>query len=620
MAMPEYPFAMTDNFLAGHHVKLQDDEVPAGASIFGSKNFVLDDDGKWRTRPGSAYLGRISSYSTACTGGTTIRRRDGVQIPVVMSGTYSLYLHPDYNDWTALEYDLSDGSQWGFAPSDVNSGKMNLLAMGSQNDLYRLWSGATALVDSWTANTITIQGVPWCVGRGFTDSGNLSVNGVYFAYSGTSTTSFTGVTPDPTGTAIAKDQGIAQKPVTYVAPAPQGYILVSAEGTTGGKTGGRVLVMGTKNATTLLQDGGQVWGSKINDPTYWTIPGSHIAGDPFVVNIPQGGGAVTGSCAYEDGFLVWKDSYICKLSFSTDNNDYVSTLPFINYDEHSGGDEGSASPFAIFRLGTSVYFVSPTAVVNTVQRVANVDYPRVLPLSDPIKRYIETLTIDAKVNGCGWRGRAYFFFPTDGVILVYDTRYECWYAPYEGLSIVASFVKDGKLYGALKQSPNIIQLWTGTTDLSTPTDPGLPINSELDLGRMNFGSKDTRKEFDRFYLEGIMTPGGTVEFDLQYDEAGAMRSFTLKGTDTGVFFSTPDGSGLGTEELGTEPLGDTGTTGIVDVEGAIKFRLKLTTKIIPFYNLQLRVKTSTYFKLLSFGPNVRRSRFRDKREMFKALS
>ena len=621
VAGPEIKFSLVEDFFkAGYQNKLQVDECPPGAAVADSKNFILDDDGKWTTRSGSAYYGRKSTYSTPSTGGTVLHRRDGVNIPIVMSGTYSLYLHPDYNNWTALETNLSDGSTWGFAASDVNTGRMNLLAMSSQNDPYRIWNGATALVDTWTSDSITIQNIGnvWIEGRGFDFStGSLSINGVVFAYTGENQFTFTGITPDPTTTAIAHDQGITQLPTQYPL-APQGGVLTSASGIVGGTSGGRVLVMQTKNVATYMADGGQIFGSRIDDPTYWTVPATSIPGDPVILNLPQGGGTITGACAFEAGYLLWKKDYISKLNFSQDNNDYAILSPFVNYDEHAGGDEGCVAPTSIFRLGTNIYFVSPTAVINTIQRVSSVDYPSVLPVSDPIKKYVESLTMDSKINGCGWRGRAYFFFPTDGKILVYDSRYNVWYPPFEGLSIVASYVKDGQLYGVLKDSPNIVTLWTGTTDLFNATgDVGFPINCELDLDKSNSGTKDKRKEFDRFYVEGIMNQTGLVTCTLQYDENGISRSFTLTGTTAGVFFSTPDTGTFGSEELGTEPLGGDGAD---SNNGLVKFRLKLTTKLLPFYNLQFKIKTSNYFKLLAFGPNVRLTPFRDKRDIFKPLS
>ena len=94
--MQELPFALTRVFTAGHHVKLQDDEVPEGASLYGSQNFIIDDDGKPRTRYGSKYLGRISSFTPQCTGSAVLRRRDGVKIPVVFSGGYSIIISPHF--------------------------------------------------------------------------------------------------------------------------------------------------------------------------------------------------------------------------------------------------------------------------------------------------------------------------------------------------------------------------------------------------------------------------------------------------------------------------------------------------------------------------------------------
>lgn len=605
-AMPEIPFALTQQFTAGHHVKLQDDEVPSGASVYGSQNFIIDDDGHPRLRLGSKYLGRISPYTSACTGSATLRRRDGVKIPVVFSGSYSIYLHPDFNDWVALEYDLSSYSKWGACPSDINTGTMNNLCMASQNDNFRIWNGATCMVDTATGSTITAIGATTLADRGFTTTGNLSVDGVYYAYTGISANTFTGVTPDPSGS--VHFAGIAQRPVQY-ASAPKGNILLAAPG-------GRVLVMNVKPATGMA-GGGQVYASRIADPTYWTIPTTHVPGDPFVLNISEGGFNITGAIQYEQGFLVWKDNYVAKLSYTLDGNDLWSISPFINYDEHNGGDEGSVSPDAVFRLGNQVYFVSPTACINTVQRIVNINYPQAIPISDPIKSYLETLTMDENINGCGWRGRAYFFFPTDGVTLVYDARYNCWMPPFIGMKIVSSFVLNGKLYGTLQDSPNIVELWFGDTDLTDGSSAGFPINGEWRSGRMDFGMADKRKTFTRYYIEGEMDPSGSATFEWHFNENGKVLSGTLTGTENGFFYDPASTMGFGESSFGELPFG-----GEVDadsnLDGRRRFRIKITVNKYSFYNLQFRVKTASYFKLIAHGPNVELSRKRDASTIFKS--
>jgi hypothetical protein len=605
-AMPEYGFALASNFLSGFQQKLQEDELKSGSSTSGSKNFILDDDGKWRTKYGTRYFGRKSTYSNTCTSSAVLHRRDGVDIPVVFTGTYSLYLHPDYDDWTALEFDLSDSSTWGTCPTESTTQNMNLLAMGSGNDEYRIWNGATGLVDSATSNTITLQEATTCAARGFTATGDLSIESVYYAYTGLSGNTFTGVTPDPTVNGAVQNAGVAQKPVSYPS-APYGNILLAG-------LGQRVII--TRINASGMTGGGQIYGSHIDDPTDFTFSATRVAGEGFLVNVTQSGGRITGACQFEDGYLVWKGSYICKITI--DQNDIVYQRPFLNYDEKLGGDEGCVSAGSVFRLGSDVFFVSPTATVNSVRRVQSVDYPKSLPISDPIKAFMETLTMDTYINGCGWRGRAYFFFPTDGVTLVYDARYGCWCPPTYGYSIISSFVNEGKLYGTLKDSPNILELWTGDMDLATDDEVGIPIYGELFLDRANFGDREKRKIFDRYYIEGEMDDNGTATFEWQFDENGTVLSGSLQGTETGFFFIPSSTEGFGDSSFGEEPFGGEETS--PSATGKRKFRIKITFKPRSFHNCQFRVKTGNYFKLISHGPNVMVSKKRDQPSIFKATA
>ena len=116
----------------------------------------------------------------------------------------------DNNDgyWEKLKGGLATGKLLGYAPANGDSGsKTNKIVFGNAEDNMMVWNGATGLVASATANTIVIKEV--VASEGFdTTGGKLMVDGIEYTYTGTSASTFTGVTPDPS--ALVENMGVAQ--------------------------------------------------------------------------------------------------------------------------------------------------------------------------------------------------------------------------------------------------------------------------------------------------------------------------------------------------------------------------------------------------------------------------
>ncbi len=110
--------------------------------------------------------------------------------------------------WETLLGGLTTATKMGFASANGDGGeKVNKLVMGNAVDEMLVWNGATATVASATANTIVCEET--LLTEGFDTAGELTVNGTNYTYTGITDKTFTGVSPDPTGDAIAT-VGVAQ--------------------------------------------------------------------------------------------------------------------------------------------------------------------------------------------------------------------------------------------------------------------------------------------------------------------------------------------------------------------------------------------------------------------------
>lgn len=639
---PQETFLLEELFTSGHQDKLQPDEVPSGASVAPSYNFTIDDDGKWMTRTGTKYLGTLANTAFIIGGGTSssrLRRRDGVEIPVICNGTQTRYLNPDQNrdplnptepgtpDWVLFQEGFTAGSVFGFATNDLSTDNLNKLVMCNARQNYRIWSGAIDVLSSWTSapNTITTASSTGLADGLFTPTGTIIISNKIrqreFDYTGITGSTFTGVTPDPNtgfggGNLFVGGEGITQKPVEYPS-APKGNVLLCTNSA-------RVLVANVLNSTTDEPGGGQVYGSAIDDPSDFSFGSPRQPGEGFIASYAQGGGTITGLSQKENVNYIFKPETIQLMSFTTDGEDFVIQQPLTSYDERTSADEGAVGALAVFRSENTIIFVSPTNTINSVNRIQNIDYVQTLPISDAIKDLVDICVFDAQTAGIGYRGRMYIACKSSSqvdindTVLVYNQRYRCWESPIVGLSIASWFVYNQNLYGCLATTPDVIQMIVGTTDFQSTTSPGQPIDALLTLGVRNYGTRDKRKEFDQYYIEGEMSEAGNAIFAFSYDSGAEVRQGQLQGTEEGFFFSDESDGEFGLVPFGIETFGPEVIPG--SDTSIRRFRIILTTVPRPFYTLAFAIQTASYFKLIAHGPNARLSTFQKPKSVLKAMT
>lgn len=113
--------------------------------------------------------------------------------------------------WEDL-YDQAISTSARFSAAAVNGDngeKINRYIITSKSLANPLvWNGATAKVSSYTTNQIATSSV--LLNEGFTATGEIMVNGKLYAYTGISTGTFTGVTPDPATTSPTVGDGVTQ--------------------------------------------------------------------------------------------------------------------------------------------------------------------------------------------------------------------------------------------------------------------------------------------------------------------------------------------------------------------------------------------------------------------------
>jgi len=111
--------------------------------------------------------------------------------------------------WETLVSGLTTATKMGFASANGDGGqKVNKLVMGNAVDAMMVWNGSTATVASVTTNTIVCDET--LLTEGFDTAGTVIIDGTEYAYTGITSKTFTGVTPDPSAGGVVANMGVAQ--------------------------------------------------------------------------------------------------------------------------------------------------------------------------------------------------------------------------------------------------------------------------------------------------------------------------------------------------------------------------------------------------------------------------
>ena len=289
---------------------------------------------------------------------------------------------------------------------------------------------------------------------------------------------------------------------------------------------------------------------------------------------------------------------------------------------------GAKATNLLFSDGNAIYFVTADNQIMDLSRVAAVDYPQIVPISDPIKPTVDSLDFS---NGAGisFRDKSYFSAQSDpdsltvDSVLVWNSRINSWESPIVGWAASSFAVYDDgtgeMLYFGDANTANVYKL-----ESSDKLDNGLSFTSSWRSKRFDFAElgipPENLKEMAEVYVEGYITDNTTLNMSLLLDEDGFTQSFTtsLTGSDTNYIFNAQPFNVFGLHPFGYLPFG---TSQAVEKK---KFRVYLNRdfRTLPFYNAQLEFESdgdNSYWEITSFGFRVRGAPQSEKRTLFKSF-
>lgn len=549
-----------------------------------SKNVLINDGEKVAIRGGYTLYGAANTALTPILSSHEWNTSTGTELDVRHYGTV---LEVYYSSaWRTLKSGLTAGLTLNFAEwwSSAEAQDFLLFADGTSN--MNMWSGGATTYASSTVNTITKQGTTtWAEDRFLTTgTRQVDIGGITYTYTGgESTTTLTGVTPDPTaGGHVAGDVALQTIRVTANTPAS-------------GVTTDIITVL-NNNVYVASTERRDVYVSSNTDYTSYTVASPRVPGGPALLTLdsPPIGFAVGEKEMYLSGSK--SEWYQTALTLSAD---LTAESLIVNRLKTSPG-QGALAQSAIGNAKNYVIYVSNENVIDFLGRVENIDTPQSRPLSDPIKSEVAGYDVTIKPHVKYHKNKTYIAFPSESKVLIYDHEKRFWQPP-QVLPVRRFAIIGGELYGHGNSVPETYKLFDGTSDNTNP------IHAIAAFAYRNYDHRAWKKQLNEWYTEGYISSNTTLTFGLKYDFGGftSIVENSISGSDTGLIFSTTADGSLGKAPFGQNPLGS-----ITDSDSNLpKFRVshQITKNNLDFYEIQPYYESNDVdfqWELLAQGGNV----------------
>jgi len=567
-----------------------------------SQNILYEDDGTLQIREGYTLYGAANAALTPIRSSYDWNTSTGVEANIRQ---YNTDMEVYFNDaWQAVLRD--DAATWSstathrFAEFWNTTEKIDTLLIVDGTANIHEWTAGFALVSSTTSTTITKTGTEtWAQARFFTSgTRKVSINGTLYTYTGgETTTTLTGVTPDPTGEAANSEVIQAARKTAFTS-----FTLPGDFANTD-----------TKDLIAVLNN--QVWlGSTtsryvhISDADDFTTYDNAGASG---TRIPDEGATLTLDSALV-GFVPFEDPKLkAPVMYMTAGKDewYQATFTksadlskeWVDVTRLKSSPQSAAqSQELIAKVGDEIMFVSNEPRLRSLARVENIETPQFRDLSDPIKIEFDNATF---TNGhIKFRKTLLFIaLPSDDKVLMYNVKEGFWEAPAilpaRRLAIIS-----GDIYLHSNSVPETYKLFDGRNDNTNPIDARAYFNYQ------NFGKIGETKRFNEFLTEGYISGNAEITLVLKYEFGGykAVREYTISGADEDILFQTEVDGSIGKHPIGSQPIGS--VTDSIDELG--KFRIINKTSPENFFEMQVGYESNDIdygWKLLNFGSNIERS-------------
>lgn len=603
-------FSLVSNYKFGYRSREDITNLPPGVLIKGSQNVLTNVSERVQIRQGysldgatSATLAPIlSSFDWITRFNSEVHLRAGFLTSAGNDGKVQYRYVDDSGNvsWRDLLSGLSSTS-FNYAQFwDTSETLREALFCNGNGSMYQ-WNGAVATISASSSSSVTISGTNSWLNAGFyasTSPRAIVVNGSPYTYTGgESTTTLTGVTPDPSGItigSIAHQQVITVATSTFTGP-PAGFSpnLISV-------LNNQVFLASTLQSV--------VWISKVNSYRDYSSSTPRQTGEGASLILDQNIVAFSPQESYmyvSAGQDIWYNvSFQLQTSTVGVTYEQVNALPLTN-----GRRQGARSQAFVSHMKNDIIMADFETTINTFGRIeTSLATPQVVNLSDPIKLDIDSYDF---TDGSIFYYRYYIYVavPKQGLVLSYNLLSKSWDPPAT-VPVSRFYIVNGLLYGHSYNTSESYQLFTGYADRVHPGFAGYPIPATMAFSYEQYGSRHTLKGATAMYVEGYLSANSelTAQVTYELDGCATMKSFTLSGADRKYVCIPSDQGSLGKSSLGKQKLGGAGADSIQGLPP--KFRWEPTFNNTDFFECSLSFSclgVNQQFQLIAFGLNARQS-------------
>lgn len=559
--------------------------------IPGSQNVIINDGEKISIRQGYTLDGSADSAFTPNTASYDWNTSTGVERNIKAFEDTLQYRYVDSTGtvtWRDLETGFSDAVNFQFAEFyDATTEKKDLLLFVNGTSNIYMWSGGVTTFASATVNTITKQGSTTWAEERFLLAGTrrVIIGGIAYTYTGgESTTTLTGVTPNPTtGGHTAGDVVHQQIRTTANTPA-SGF-------------GNDIIAHNNNYIFVASYDRRDIYISKNTDYTSYTFSSPRTPGEGAILTLDSNpiGFAIQEQNTYVFGSK--NDIYQCVFTLSADLTTESVNVQRLN----SGPGQGALATSAIAKIKNSVVYLTNEYSIDTLGRVEYINTPQSRPISDPVKLEFLGYSYDISPHILYFQNRTYIAVPSESKVMIYDHERNMWFPP-QIMPVRRFAIIGNELYFHSSQTPETFKAFDGTNDNGNPIDARARFVYDL------YGNRTWKKEFDEWFTEAYIATN-TVLFETHYfDYSGTsgIREYLIDGSDLDLIYGTTQDNSLGKQSLGKLGVGS-----ITDESSVLnKLRHIKTMSKIDFFEHSIEYSSNqldAQWELLCFGGNVQLS-------------
>lgn len=603
-------FSLVSSYKWGYRSREDVTNLPPGVLIVGSQNVFTNVSERIQIRQGYALDGDtsslnapiLSSFDWQTRGNDEKHLRAGFLTSAGNDGKLQ-YRYVDENGvvtWrdlltgrTSVSYNFT--TFW-----NTTESLREVLFVDGGSPQIQAWNGATAIVDSTSTTTITKTGTDSWADSGFYTAGNKSIviNGSPYAYTGgESTTTLTGVTPDPTGEANGSivHQSVVTTSSGSLTDVPSTFVpgLIS-----------------TLNNQIFLSSLTQpvVYISKVNSYTDYSSSTPRQTGEGAALILDANIVAFKPQESFmyvSAGMDLWYN-----VNFELQTSTVGVTYEQVNAEPlKTGRQQGALSQAFVSHMKNNIIVATQETTIDTFGRIeSSLATPQQVNISDPIKLDIDSYDFtDGSIFY--YRYNIYVAVPREGLVLAYNLANNSWESPFT-IPISRFYIVDGELYGHSYNTSESYKLFTGYADRVYPGFEGFPIPAKMVFSYQNYGSRATLKSANYLYVEGYVNSNTTIFPKITYEVDGCstVKEFEISGSNSAIVCIPADTGSLGKSSLGKEKLGGPGVSSIQNLPP--KFRTQLSFNNTDFFESSVSFEisgTDQRFEILSFGLNATES-------------